>query len=164
LIASGRNGGAWNGDGIISSPAAGVLTTVGLAEASDALQLTGAQTAPWHGQTADASCVLVKHTYAGDADLNGIIDGDDFARIDSGFSASGTDYADGDFDYSGRVDADDYFIVDANYNKAQQPIAPALAISRAETFSSHDLFAASDASESLIRRIMSDENARGYAI
>jgi hypothetical protein len=141
LIASARNGGAWNGTGIISSNASGTLTTVGLAEASDALNLGGSQTALWNGQTVDATAVLMKWTYAGDTDLDGTIDGDDFARIDAGYSAGGNDYAEGDFDYNGRVDADDYFIIDANYNKAQQPLAPALALSGAEVFSSQNIFA-----------------------
>jgi hypothetical protein len=63
--------------------------------------------------------VLLMHTYIGDADLTGGIDGDDYFRIDSGFTSSGTltGYANGDFDYSGNIDADDYFIIDRNYSR-----------------------------------------------
>jgi len=54
------------------------LTTVGIAEADDALGLASGATAVWNGGTGDASTVLVAYTVAGDADLSGIIDGDDF--------------------------------------------------------------------------------------
>ena len=60
------------------------------------------------GQTVDATTVFVRYTYAGDANLDGIINGDDYFRIDSGFAASSTGFIKGDFDYNGRIDADDY--------------------------------------------------------
>ena len=34
--------------------------------------------------------VLLKYTYGGDANLNGVADGDDYFRIDSNYNKSGT--------------------------------------------------------------------------
>ena len=73
----------------------------------------------------DATALLIRYTYAGDTDLDGALDGDDYFRIDSGFAAQATSYSSGDLDYNGRIDADDYFVIDSNYNKAQPPLAPA---------------------------------------
>ncbi|HYO11208.1 MAG TPA: PEP-CTERM sorting domain-containing protein [Tepidisphaeraceae bacterium] len=122
-IQAGRDGGTWAGAaGITSSTAAAAATTpaggrtaVAIAEASDVLGLSGAQTAAWSGQTVDASSVLLKYTWAGDADLNGKINGDDYFRIDSNINAPGASgWSSGDFDYNGRIDGDDYFLIDSN--------------------------------------------------
>ena len=55
--------------GIISSTADGSQTLLGVAEAGDVLGISGSDTALWNGQTVDATTVLVKYTYAGDANL-----------------------------------------------------------------------------------------------
>jgi hypothetical protein len=60
--------------------------------------------------------VLVKSTYDGDTDLNGVVDFDDYSRIDSGFNNGGTDWFHGDFDYNGHVDFDDYSLIDHAFN------------------------------------------------
>jgi len=119
LLIAGRNGGSWNGAGIITSlpGAQTMIHTLGIASASDALGITGSQLAQWQGQTVGASAVLVRYTIAGDANLDGAITGDDYFRIDSAFTSHASGYANGDFNYSGHIDADDYFIIDSNYNK-----------------------------------------------
>ncbi len=53
----------------------------------------------------------------GDTNFNNVIDGDDYAAIDAGYSAQASTYFEGDFDYNRRIDADDYFVIDANYGK-----------------------------------------------
>jgi len=60
--------------------------------------------------------VLVKYTYNGDTDLNGIVDFDDYSRTDSGFNNHRTGWFNGDFDYSGVVDFDDYSLIDQAFN------------------------------------------------
>ena len=127
MIQTGRNGGAWNGNGINTSMSAAAganpLTTLGVAEASDVFGISGSQTALWNGQTVDATTVLVKYTYLGDANLDGIINGDDYFAIDAGYASQSTGYVHGDFDYNGRIDADDYFAIDSRYIKASAPLA-----------------------------------------
>jgi hypothetical protein len=121
LIKSGRNSGAWNGSGIITSmtaaSSAGSLTTLAVSVADDA-GYGGTKT--FGGQSVSPSDVLVMYTYAGDADLSGSITGDDYFRIDAGYATRNTatpllGYANGDFDYNGAINADDYFLIDRNY-------------------------------------------------
>jgi autotransporter-associated beta strand protein len=104
-LASGYNHGSWNGTGIVSSSAISHPgTALGFAEASDVLGLTGSATGTFDGQTVDATTVLVKFTWLGDTNLDGIVDASDLARI----SPTGTTWATGDFNYDGVVNADDY--------------------------------------------------------
>ena len=119
-IADGRGDGSWNGPtGITSSIAQEVTTTLAVAEAADVLGLSGADTATWYGQTVDATTVLVKYTWGGDADLNGELNGDDYFYLDSNIlanqaGANNASFHNGDFDYNGELNGDDYFILDSN--------------------------------------------------
>jgi len=56
------------------------------------------------------------YTYGGDANLNGMVNGDDYFAIDSHITASGSafGFTNGDFNYDGAIDGDDYFIIDSN--------------------------------------------------
>ncbi|HYO09042.1 MAG TPA: PQQ-dependent sugar dehydrogenase [Tepidisphaeraceae bacterium] len=117
LIQSGRNGGAWNGTGIITSAAAAappnLLTSIGLEEAEFVLGISGNQTTLWQGMPVDATTVLLKYTYSGDADLNGKVDGDDYFVVDQAMaSSSAWGWWNGDFDHNGRLNGDDYFLID----------------------------------------------------
>jgi hypothetical protein len=60
----------------------------------------------------DTNSVLIKYTYTGDTDFDGVVDADDYARIDAGYAARATGYRNGDLNYSGVIDADDYFEID----------------------------------------------------
>ena len=90
LIRSGRTNGSWNGSGLVTSMSAAkspsMLTTLGVAEASSALGISGSQTTLWDGATVDGTTVLVRYTNAGDANLDGVINGDDYFDIDAGYS------------------------------------------------------------------------------
>ena len=66
------------------------------------------------------------YTYAGDTNLDGQINGDDYFRVDSGFASAGalSGYENGDLNYDGRIDADDYFIIDSNYGNQTLGVFP----------------------------------------
>src|SRR5205085_10424991 len=64
--------------------------------------------------------VLVKPASPGDADLNGVVNSDDYFYIDSGFASQAHGFAMGDFNLDGKVNADDYFLIDRNYSGSQQ--------------------------------------------
>jgi hypothetical protein len=85
LIQSARNDGTWNGNGVTTSmaEAAAGRTGLGVAEAAAVLGISGGQTEMWNGRSVDATTVLVKYTYAGDANLDGVIDGGDYGIIDN---------------------------------------------------------------------------------
>jgi hypothetical protein len=125
-IRSGRNGedgndqARWDGPGIISTYArrsnAGLgrdIYNLGAIDNAD-LDRTGIGSVLTEiaGQAVDPSTVLIKYTYSGDADLNGVVDGDDYSYWLNGFLGT-TDPAvqgwlRGDFNYDGRIDGDDY--------------------------------------------------------
>jgi hypothetical protein len=66
---------------ILSSSAAG-HTRLGISEARDVLALAAGGSATWSGEVVDATAVLVKYTYDGDANLDGVVSGDDYSAID----------------------------------------------------------------------------------
>lgn len=114
LVQSGRNGGNWDGAGIVTSELAAQLanqlTTIAVASNADLGKAT------FGGLPASSDDVLVMYTFTGDADLSGRIDADDYFQIDSNFGpmvAAG--FHAGDFDYDGHVTADDYFLIDSAY-------------------------------------------------
>jgi hypothetical protein len=113
LVASGYNGGNWNGNGIQTSSSSSI-TGLGVAEASQALSISGTQTAVFAGETVDSTAVLIKYTYNGDVNLDGKLNVDDYGRIDLNAPFSGTrfGYYNGDFNYDGKINVDDYGKID----------------------------------------------------
>jgi len=75
------------------------------------------------GVDVTADCILVKYTYNGDVNLDGVVNADDYFRIDSGFIMEATGYANGDLNYDGVVNADDYFLVDSAFLGQGTPLA-----------------------------------------
>jgi hypothetical protein len=120
--------GVWTGDAydgvsglvksanVFSSLASGTLKTLGVAEARDALNITGTQTTTWSGQSVDSTSVLVKFTWGGDATLDGKINIDDYGQIDFNVAAPTPvlSWFWGDFNLDGKINIDDYGIIDFN--------------------------------------------------
>jgi hypothetical protein len=105
-LASGFNGGAWNGAGINTSSSIANQTGVG-----------------WKDSPASKS-ITVKYTYYGDADLDGAVSSVDFNALVSGYGkTSGANWADGDFDYDGKVTTKDFNYLAGNFGAT--PIAGA---------------------------------------
>jgi hypothetical protein len=73
--------------------------------------------------------VLIKDTYYGDTNLDGIVDGTDYSRIDSGYLSHGvlTGWFNGDFNYDGVVDGSDYTLIDNAFNTQGSQLAAAIA-------------------------------------
>jgi hypothetical protein len=129
LIARGYNFSAWDGNALVTTTAnarAG-LTTLAPAEAGTSLGITGNQTATWNGQTIDGTTVIVKYTYAGDLNLDGRVDAQDYGIIDNWVQVPGASgYANGDINYDGVIDAVDYGIVDNTIQLQGPPISPVI--------------------------------------
>jgi len=118
LIARGYNFSAWDGSGLVTTmtDAHSGLTTLAPAEAADVLGITGNQTSVWHGQVLDATTVIVKYTYAGDVNLDGLVDASDYGTIDNYYQFPGTTgYTNGDFNFDGVIDAGDYGLIDNSF-------------------------------------------------
>ena len=123
-IRAGFNGTAeplnhWRGPGITSSTAADDpmdLTAVGVLDNAD--PLLGGRS-EFAGAAVDATAILVKYTYFGDANLDGEITFDDYDIIDYYYwfplPADRTGWQTGDFNYDGAVTFDDYDLIDYAY-------------------------------------------------
>jgi hypothetical protein len=121
MIAGAYAFGAWSGNGLTTTmpDAQAGLTTLAVASADQ----LGIDT--FGGMSVAPSNVLVMYTYAGDANLDGTIDGGDYGIIDNFIqvpSASG--YANGDFNYDGAIDGGDYGIIDNNIQAQGPPFPP----------------------------------------
>ena len=95
------------------------LTTLGVAKAEDKGH---GDTGTFGGQSVSATDVLVMYTYCGDANLDGLINGDDYFRIDNGFLAHLSGFSNGDFNYDGVINADDYFRIDRNLAQSRHSV------------------------------------------
>ena len=62
--------------------------------------------------------VLLKYTYGGDANLDGVVNLRDFNRFASHFGLAGETWSDGDFNYDGLVNFADLLTLARNYNQA----------------------------------------------
>jgi len=108
-LASGYNGGLWNGPGIDSSMAAasGGVYGVGFADANDpnVPGLTSGQ-------------VEVAYTLVGDTNMDGVVNGIDFSTLAANFNqAVPQGWEDGDFNYDGRVNGTDFLMMAQNFNQ-----------------------------------------------
>jgi hypothetical protein len=127
-IAAARNGGAWNAAGITSSTAAANpsrVTTLGAMTGAEFRSIYG-PTATFGGGPIENTDVLVRYTYYGDTDFNGLVDGDDYARLDAGFNGSLSGWINGDSDLNGSIDGDDYSLIDQAFNAQDGTIERAM--------------------------------------
>jgi hypothetical protein len=116
LLVSGRNNGAWNGFGLnSSSAAANPAAAIGYAEATD---LFTSFPAIFAGVDVDDSCVLVRYTLAGDANLDLSVNIADFARLAGNFNLPTGAWAKGDFNYDGSSGIADFSALASNFNQA----------------------------------------------
>ncbi len=115
LLQSGYNAqnGYWNGEGIVSSAAAADPEGITALGAIQNLNGSGeAMYSAFDGRSVVSSDVLVKYTYYGDANLDGIVNGDDYSLIDYGYIAGLSGWANGDFTYQPAVNGSDYTLID----------------------------------------------------
>ncbi|HRK29600.1 MAG TPA: autotransporter-associated beta strand repeat-containing protein, partial [Tepidisphaeraceae bacterium] len=112
-IASGYAGGTWAGPGIISEAVLGTPgTALGYGETAVAL---GAGSHLFSGQMVDDTSVLIRYTFAGDANLDGSVNLDDFTALAASFGAPATTWTSGDFNYNGATNLDDFTALAANF-------------------------------------------------
>jgi len=124
--AAGGIGNFWKGTGITSSAAAAQpqsLTALAVLDNSDPdIKLGGL--ADLEGLPVDLSSVLVKYTYYGDANLDGVVDSNDYDMIDNAWilwTTQGTvpdggfRWGVGDFNYDGTIDSNDYDKIDNSF-------------------------------------------------
>jgi hypothetical protein len=70
---------------------------------------------------------LLMYTLAGDANLDAVVNADDYFQIDSNYNkpAASHTYSNGDFNYDGKINGDDYAKIDASF-AGQSGFSPAV--------------------------------------
>jgi fibronectin-binding autotransporter adhesin len=130
-INEGFNGGTWQGPGgIVSTTAAANpahLTTLGVILNDNGFNTSTPLITSFDGTSVADGDVLVKYTYYGDANLDGVVDGSDYSRIDNGFLNHLTGWVNGDFNYDGVVDGSDYTLIDNAFNSQGASLASEIA-------------------------------------
>jgi hypothetical protein len=123
-LASGYNGGGWDGPGINSSFAAiNTALAPGIIESADWIAANGKNTIA--GRLIDASAVIARLTRYGDADLDLVVNLEDFNRLAVNFGmSSGATWAQGDFTYDGIINLDDFNKLAANFGLSAGPDGP----------------------------------------
>ncbi len=114
-LTNGYAGGAWNGASGIHSGTANVTpgTAVGIAEATDI-----GSPATFAGQNIDNTCVLLRYTLNGDANLDKTVDTVDFSILAANFSASGMRWSKGDFDFNSSVNSVDFNLLVSKFSQS----------------------------------------------
>ena len=85
-------------------------TGLGYAEA------TSLNLASFGGESIDNTTMLVRYTYLGDTNLDGVVNALDFNALASHYGAFGTTWIDGDFDYNASTNSLDFTVLAANYH------------------------------------------------
>lgn len=127
FITAAFDGGNWLGNGLVSSSAASVAadsgnthkTGLGYAIASSI------NASVFDGQPVGGDNVLVRYTFSGDANLDGVVNALDFNALASNFGGSGKPWVQGDFNYDGVINSLDFNSIATNFNLAL-PAPPAL--------------------------------------
>ncbi len=116
LVLAARDSGPtpWTGFGITSSAAANNPCTT-LAVIPNIYPDQNPIFTSFGGLPVDANSILVKYTWFGDANLDGIVNADDYFLIDSAFITQPAGWYNGDFNYDGLINADDYFLIDSAF-------------------------------------------------
>jgi hypothetical protein len=142
---TGVNGLNWNGPGINSSVAKNDpngLTAVGIVDENDLgnvypanYTVAGGGTGTWMGQPiADTNNVLVRLTYYGDGNDDGVVNRLDVTALSQGYSglAGYVGWSDGDYTYSGDIGKIDVSLLAQSYLFQGAPLGDAITAGQAQ--------------------------------
>jgi hypothetical protein len=139
------NGFGWNGPGLTSSVAANDpngLTAVGIADENDLgdvypsdYTVAGGGPGTWMGQPInDTNNVLVRMTYYGDGNLDGVVNRLDVSALSQGYNgiAGYVGWSDGDYTYSGDITKVDVSLLAQSYLFQGAPLGDAITAGQAQ--------------------------------
>ncbi len=119
-MTSGYANGRWNGAGINSSAVAGNSGYgIGYADSAD----------PGNPAGLSSGQIEIKYTLLGDANLDGVVNGDDFTILLGNLGKSVSAWDKGDFNYDGVVSGDDFTLLTGNLGKQSNAAAAVLPLS-----------------------------------
>jgi autotransporter-associated beta strand protein len=120
LIKSGYAAGAWTGKGITSTTAQSNAGSygIGYADAAD----------PGNPAGLASGQIEVMYTLLGDANLDGAVNGSDFAILATNFNKAVSGWDAGDFNYDGAANGSDFASLASNFNKGASQAADLAAV------------------------------------
>ena len=99
------------------------ITTLAVADPFSIFGLGPTDTMEFSGVTVDGTSVLIKYSYAGDLNLDGVLDGADYGIIDNYVQFPGTSgFWNGDFNFDGLIDGADYGLIDNAIQLQGEPL------------------------------------------
>jgi sialidase-1 len=122
LLRSGYANGSWSGNGITSSSAQMISadasnphkTGLGIADNANLML------ASFDGENVGSTSLLVRYTYLGDSNLDGVVNALDFNALANHYgAASAAGWQAGDFNYDGTVNSLDFSLLAANYGMSE---------------------------------------------
>lgn len=117
-LLAGRNGGNWAGSGLITSRGGAVAdSAIGYVEAAD---IDAGRS--FFGQPVNETTLLLRYTLAGDTNLDGNVDLEDFTRLATTFGGASI-WLSGDFNYNGMTNLNDFTALAANFGESM-PFVP----------------------------------------
>jgi autotransporter-associated beta strand protein len=124
LLALDYSGGGTNPSGTVNTILSGGFAggfqsgQIRTTNAVDATKAIG-----WRDDSANSQ-VLIKYTWEGDANVDGVVNALDFNAVATNFGATGRVWAQGDFNYDGAVTTADFTMLAQNFLKAPLASAP----------------------------------------
>jgi autotransporter-associated beta strand protein len=115
MIKSGFNGGAWTGAGIMSTTAQSNAGSYGIGYADSA--------DPGNPAGLASGQIEIMYTLLGDANLDGAVNGSDFAILATNFNKAVSGWDAGDFNYDGAANGSDFASLASNFNKGASQAA-----------------------------------------
>ena len=159
--------GAWDQPGLTTSmpDALAGLTTIGIATGEQVRGLGPSDTDTFAGQVISGASTIAMYTYAGDANLDGTIDGGDYGIIDNFVQVPSADgYANGDFNYDGVIDGGDYGIIDNNIQAQGAPFPTGMAASSSGVVTAVPEPAATEGAVALVAVLLGGPRRRREAV
>ena len=152
-IQTGYAAGTWGGAGIMSSAAATANSSyaLGYADSADAGNPAGLP----------SGTIEIRYTLLGDANLDGKVNGTDFAITAANFNESVTSWDQGDFNYDGKVNGTDFALLLQNFNQAvtQTAITPSASAQTIQRSSSSTLSAILDSqSDDIVVKVINQKS------
>jgi len=119
-ISSGFGTGPWNGSGITSTAAQSNFGSYGIGYADS--------TDPGNPAGLPPGSIEIMYTLLGDTNLDGEVNGVDFAILAANFNQGGRSWDQGDFNYDGDVNGSDFAMLAENFNKGATQSADLIAL------------------------------------
>ena len=114
--------------GVIRSSAVTAAATSGHPTALAVVTAGSVGSSSFDNISVNPSDVLIRYTYAGDSNIDGVVDTSDFTTMANHFGSTSATWVTGDFNYDGKVNALDFNSIASNFGSPAIPAPPVWAL------------------------------------